>query len=585
MPPAGRLAVLKTARYARIFPRVAKGANIPAVIAGFRDRIGESLVAFGAVFANRDLRRIELALAGSISGEWAYAIALAVFAFDRGGAAAVGVVGLIRFLPSALAAPFAAVLGDRFRRGHVMVVSDGLRALAVAGAAIAALTGSPTVVIYALAVFIAVVSTAFRPAQAAILPSLARTPEELTAANVASTTIESIGSFAGPALGGLLLAGTSAGVVFAATAATFIWSAVLVLGVRSEQGPPARDASPGIAAEAAAGFHAIIGEARLRLIVGLYGAQTLVAGALNVLVVVAALDLLGFGKSGPGLLNSAVGIGGLAGGLVALALVGRQRLATDFGIGLFLWGIPIALIGVWPHEAAALLLLAVLGVGNTIVDVAALTLLQRAAANEILARVFGVIESLLVGAIGVGAILAPLLISGLGIRGALVATGMLLPVLAALTWRRLVQIDSEIAVPERELALLRGLPIFAPLPPAALEHLAGSLRALRLQDGEEIIREGDPGELFYVVATGDVAVSAQGKETGSLGPGESFGEIALLRPVPRTATVVARGPVELFTLDRDEFVTAVTGHPESLEAADAVIGTRLGALRPGMASL
>jgi MFS family permease len=555
------------------------------VIAGFRERIGESLAALGAVFANRDLRRIELALASSISGEWAYAIALAVFAFDHGGAAAVGVVGLIRFLPSAVASPFAAVLGDRFRRGHVMVVSDGLRAFAVLGAAMAALAGSPVAVVYALAVVVAVVSTAFRPAQAAILPSLARTPEELTAANVASTTIESIGSFAGPALGGLLLAATSAGVVFAATAVTFIWSALLVLGVHSEQRAPGREGSPGIAAEAAAGFRAIIGEARLRLIVGLYGAQTLVAGALNVLVVVAALELLGFGESGPGLLNSAVGIGGLAGGLIALALVGRERLATDFGIGLFLWGIPIALIGVWPHEAAALLLLAVLGVGNTIVDVAALTLLQRAAANEILARVFGIIESLLVGAIGVGAILAPLLISGLGIRRALVATGLLLPVLAALSWRRLVQIDSEIAVPERELALLRGLPIFAPLPPAALEHLAGSLRALRLQDGEEIIREGAPGDRFYVVAEGEVTVSTQGKEMRSLGPGESFGEIALLRPVPRTATVVARGPVELLTLDRDEFVAAVTGHPESLEAADAVIGTRLGALRPGMASL
>jgi MFS family permease len=555
------------------------------MIAGLRERLAQSLRAFKAVFANRDLRRIELALAGSVSGEWAYAIALAVFAFDRGGAAAVGLVGLIRFLPSAVAAPFAAVLGDRFPRARVMVGADILRAVATAAAGAAALGDAPAGVIYALAGFVSVVSTAFRPAQAAILPSLARTPEELTAANVASTTIESVGSFVGPALGGLLLAATSPGVVFAATAGTFAWSALLVLGIHSEPEPGESFARDGIGAEALAGFRTIAAEARLRLVVVLYGAQTLVAGALNVLIVVAALELLDLGRSGPGFLNSAVGVGGLAGAVVALALVGRRRLASDFGLGLVLWGVPIALIGVWPHEAPVLVLLGLLGVGNTLVDVAALTLLQRAAPDEVLARVFGVIESLLVGAIGLGAIVAPLLISGLGIRGALIATGSVLPVLAALVWRRLVRIDSEVAVPERQLALLRALPIFAPLPAATLEHLAGSLRARRVSPGEQIIREGEPGDRFYVVAAGEVEVSANGQPLGTLGPGEAFGEIALLREVPRTATVVARREAELYSLDRDEFVTAVTGHPESREAADAVIGARLGSLRTGMASI
>jgi MFS family permease len=574
-----------TATCARIFPRVAKAANIHMMTGGARERLTESLVAFRAVFANPDLRRIELALTGSITGEWAYAIALAVYAFDRGGPAAVGIVGLIRFLPAAVSSPFAAMLGDRFRRGRVMVASDLLRALATAAAAAAVLGGAPAGVVYALAGFVSVVSTAFRPAQAALLPSLARTPEELTASNVASTTIESVGSFAGPALGGLLLAATSVGVVFAATAATFVWSALLVLGITSEPAAGKRGRGPGIRAEALAGFRIIALEARLRLVVALYGAQTLVAGALNVLIVVAALDLLDLGKSGPGFLNSAVGIGGLAGAVVALALVGRRRLATDFGLGLFLWGVPIALIGVWPHEAPALVLLAVLGVGNTLVDVAALTLLQRAAPDEVLARVFGVIESLLVAAVGLGAILAPLLIALFGVRGALIATGALLPVLTAFAWRRLVRIDSEVTVPERELALLRHLPMFAPLPAAILEHLAGSLRRSRVQAGEAIVQEGGPGDLFYVIASGEVDVSVGGRPTAKLGSGDYFGEIALLRQVPRTATVVARTDVELYSLDRDEFVTAVTGHPESRDAADAVIGARLGTLRSGMASI
>ena len=173
-----------TATCARIFPRVAKDANIAPMTRGARERLAESLVAFRAVFRNPDLRRIELALTGSVTGEWAYAIALAVYAFDRGGAAAVGIVGLIRFLPAAVSAPFAAVLGDRFRRGRVMVASDVLRALAMAAAAAATLGGAPAGVIYALAGSVSVVSTAFRPAQAALLPSLARTPEELTASNV-----------------------------------------------------------------------------------------------------------------------------------------------------------------------------------------------------------------------------------------------------------------------------------------------------------------------------------------------------------------------------------------------------------------
>jgi MFS family permease len=554
------------------------------VTAEARERLAESWQAFRAVFANPDLRRIELALTGSVTGEWAYAIALAVFAFDRGGAAAVGLVGLIRFVPAALAAPFAAVLGDRFDRGRVMVVSDILRALAMAAAGATALADGPAGAVYALAGFVAVVSTAFRPAQAAILPSLARSPEELTAANVASTTIESVGSFVGPALGGLLLAATSTGTVFLATAGAFVWSALLLAFV-SGRGVPERRETPSLGAEALAGFRTIASQGRLRLIVGLYGAQTLVNGALNVLIVVAALDLLDLGRSGPGFLNSAVGVGGLLGVVVALALVGRRRLAADFGVGLVLWGIPIALIGVWPHEAAALVLLAVLGIGNTLVDVAALTLLQRSAPDEVLARVFGVIEFVLIGAIGVGAILAPALISALGIRGALIVTGALLPALAVIAWPRLNRIDSEVAVPERELGLLRGLDIFAPLPPATIEHLAGSLRARRAEAGEEIIREGEAGDLFYVVGSGEVDVTQDGRSLGTLGPGESFGEIALLRPVPRTATVVARGDVELYTLDRDEFVAAVTGHPESREAVDAVIGARLGSLRTGMASI
>jgi MFS family permease len=551
-----------------------------------RGQLAESLSAFRDVFRNADLRRLELAWAGSVAGEWSYVVALAVFAYQAGGATAVGLVGVIRFLPSAVAAPFTALLGDRYPRARVMLGTDIVRAVALAVAAAAVFADAPAGAIYGLAGFVSLVSTAFQPAQAALLPSLARRPEELTAANVASSTIESVGSFAGPALGGVLLAVTGTGVVFAATAGTFAWSALLVARIGAGERKEREVAvGGGRARTALAGFRTIGSEPRLRLLVGLYAAQTLVAGALNVLIVVTALELLDLGESGVGFLNSAVGAGGLAGVVVALALVGRRRLASDFRLGLILWGVPIVLIGVWPEQASVFALLALLGVGNTLVDVAGLTLLQRAVPDEVLARVFGVLESLVVGTIGLGAVAAPLLVAMLGIRGALIATGALLPLLAVLTWRRLARIDTALAVPERQLALLRALPLFAPLPAAAIEHLAASLIPVTAAPGAEIIRQGEGGDRFYVVAEGEVDVAVDGAPGARLGPGDSFGEIALLRDVPRTATVTAAGEASLFALERDEFIAAVTGHPASAAAADAVVATRLGSLRPGMASV
>lgn len=548
-----------------------------------RRSFGDSARAFRKVFANRNLRRLELAWVGSITGEWAYGVALAVFAYEDGGAAAVGLVAVARWIPSALAAPFLAVLGDRFPRQRVLLAADVSRALAMSAAAAVALAEGPALAVYGLAVFVALASKTFRPAQAALLPSLARTPAELTASNVASTAIESTGSFAGPALGGLLLVATSPGVVFAVTAVTFVWSALLVAGIHA----PAPSRRPafvrrGAGREALAGFGAILGHGDVRLIVGLYAAQTLVAGALNVLVVVAAVELLGLGTGGVGFLNSAVGVGGLAGVALTFALVGRRRLAGDFGAGIVLWGLALVLVGLWPEPALALLFLGLLGVGNTLVDVAGVTLTQRAVPEDVLARVFGALESLLVGALALGALVAPLLIDQLGIRTALVVTGALLPLFAAAAWGRLRRIDRAASAPEREIELLRGIPILAALPAVTLEQLAVALEPLRLPAGAQVFAQDEPGDRFYLVAEGAVDVSVDGEPTRRLGPGSSFGEVALLRDVPRTATVRTSEATELLALSRDRFVAAVTGHAASLDAANAAIGSyRLPALRTG----
>jgi hypothetical protein len=225
------------------------------------------------------------------------------------------------------------------------------------------------------------------------------------------------------------------------------------------------------------------------------------------------------------------------------------------------------------------------GLGVTLVDVAGLTLLQRAVPDEVLTRVLGVVQSVFVGTLGLGAILAPVLISAFEIRGALIISGALLPVLAALFWRRLIALDDEALAPTRELALLRQIPIFQPLPPATLDQVASSLLAVSATAGTEIVRKGEHGDRFYIVSSGEVEVVSLREQVNVQGPGEYFGEIALLRDVPRTATVKAKTDVELYALERDEFLSAVTGHPASAEAADAVVASRLAGLRPGMASL
>jgi MFS family permease len=539
----------------------------------------EPLVPFRGVFVNANLRRLELAWAGSITGEWGYAVALSVFAYHAGGATAVGLLMLVRMLSSAVVAPFSSVLGDRYDRARVMISTDLIRAVALAGAGVAALADAPAIVIYALAVLVAIVSTAFHPAQAALTPSLASSPEELTAANAVGSTIESVGTFAGPALGGLLLAATSIGVVFIVMAALFLWSALFVMRIRTQAAPVSAAAAshPPFLHQAAAGIRTIVKEPNVRVIVGLYGCQTLVAGALRVFIVVMAFRLLHTGNAGVGFLNSATGIGGVVGALATIAIVSRSRLATDFGVGVVLWGLPIALIGIWPNQWLALTMLGVVGVANTIVDVAAFTLLQRAVPDEVLARVFGVLQSVLLGTIGIGSVLASVLVSALGARTALVVAGAFLPAVALVTYRRLAAIDAAATRPSPErVRLLEANPIFAPLPPAAIEWLSSRLIPVHLDAGATLFRQGEHGDRFYLVETGELEVVVDGAPPKVVGQGEPLGEIALLRDIPRTATVRARTDADLYALEREDFLGAVTGHPGSAEAAEAVVGARLG---------
>src|SRR5204863_1500008 len=253
--------------------------------------------------------------------------------------------------------------------------------------------------------------------------------------------------------------------------------------------------------------------------------------ALNVLIVVVAFRLLHAGGGWVGFLSAAVGAGVLVGGFGSLALTGR-RLAVPFAVGLLLWGIPIALVAASPHRLTAVLLLTAVGVGNALEDVAGIALLQRLASDELLGRVFGVLFGAATAGMGIGAIVAPALISGLGVRGALIATGALLPVLVAVSWPALRRVDGVAAAPTAALTLLGRVPMFAALSLAAKEQLAQSLVPVRVPGGGEVIAEGDVGDRFYIVGGGRLEVTSAGRHLRDLVPGDSFGEIALLRDVP-----------------------------------------------------
>lgn len=530
------------------------------------------------VFRNRELRLLELAWAGSVIGHYGFQIALGVYAYQAGGPAAVGVMFLLRTL-GALATPPAAALGDRYRRIWVMAGSDLLRALLVLATLAVIVADASVVFVYVFAGLAAAVGTAFRPAQIAVLPQLARTPEELTMANVVATTIEGLGMFVGPALAGLVLAISGIEATLVVMAIALLWSAVIILPIKETPPVPGAEGHPGFVEFLFAGFGITWKSPDLRLLTGVLSGQALTAGCINVLVVVMALGLLEMGEGGVGLLDAAVGVGALLGAVVIVPLVAKAKLTAPFLAGAVLWGLPLVAIAAWPSVGVAVAALALVGIGNTLVDVAGFTLLQRIAPEDALARVFGVVETMFYLAIGIGSLLAPLIVEAWGTRAALVMVGLFLPVIVVLLARRIMAIDAEAVIPEHEVELLARLPMFAPLPRISLERLARQLIPVEAEAGTEIIRQGDEGDRFYIIDEGRCEVIVDGRPIAATVRGGAFGEIALLRDVPRTATVVALTPVKLYALERDDFLASVTGHSASEEAADALIVSRLSSVR------
>jgi MFS family permease len=526
------------------------------------------LAAAALASKNENVRRVELAWGAAISSEWAYFVALGVFAYDKGGASAVGLAGLMRLLPAGVVAPAAASLGDRVRREQLLLGAAILGTVSLAGSALAAFADSESGV-FACAALFGISTTLIRPTLQALLPSLTRTPQELVASNAATSTVESLGTLIGPLVAGALIAQTRVGVTFAVAAGTLAVGVGLLLRVRSDGAAPSLAAArgrPGFA------WRTVAQHPGAPVVVVLMVAQAFVRGCLNVLIVVAAFKLLHGAGGTVGLLTAAIGAGGVL-GAIASSTIRSRRLARIFALSLFGWGLPIVLVAPSPQLVAAFVLLAIVGASNSIEDVSGFTLLQRAIRDDALSGVLGLIWGTAMGALALGSIATPLLVRELGARTAFVIVGFLLPALTIAGFRRMRILD-EAAAPTEQQLRVDDVPMFAPLSLAAKERLATKLVPLDVPAGETIVRTGDVGDRFYIVDSGAVRIGLDGGEKES-GAGDYFGEIALLRDVPRTATVTATTATRLFALERADFLAAVTGHALAEAAAEDVVDARL----------
>lgn len=537
-----------------------------------RSRLRDAGAAFASNWVNPDLRRAQLSFLGAWTAEWAFTVALGIVAYRDGGAVAVGLVGLLRMVPSAIFAPLLSPIADRGRRERVLILVSIVRGAATAAAAVVVTVAGPAAVIYALAVVSTIAATLYRPAHSALLPSLCHTGYELASANMVRGLLDSAATVVGPLLAAVLLQFTGVDVVFAVAAAASFAAAALLVRLRYEAPPrPPAPSRPNIVNEAVDGIRAVAKDRDLVLILGLAAAQALTRGALTVLSVVVAIELLGTGEPGVGALMTAVGVGAVVGSLAASLLVGTGRLGTWFAVGVGLWGLPIALVGVFPQQAAALFLLSFVGVGNALIDVAGFTLIARLAPDEVLARVFGVLESMVAVFVGIGGVVASALIGWLGIQPALIAIGLLCPVLAVASAWRLRRLDRSVAVLDLDIGLLRRVAMLDTLPLPSIEQLARGLEPVAVPVGTTVFEQGDRGDRYYVIETGEVDVIHDGRVVASLGPGEGFGEIALLRPTGRMATVVARSDLRLQALTCDRFLPVVLGYTPSAVLASATV--------------
>ena len=546
-----------------------------------RRRCGTSARALSATTKSPSLLRAQLSFGATWTAEAAFTAAIGVVAFNDGGAAAVGIVVFARLAPTALFTPLGAVFADRFPRDRVLVLSSLVRAAAGAGIVAVLVVGGPQLAIYGLAVISTMAFRLFRPTHSALLPSLCRTPFELSTANVVRGMLDSVSTLLGPLAAALLLYLASTTAVFATSAALTLTSAALLVRL-SYEAPPRKRPEPlrRIAREIGEGFQALTRYREAGLLIWLSLAQSLTQGFLTVFMVVLAFDELGMGAPGVGLLNAAVGAGCVAGSVGASMFVTGRRLAVLEGAGVLLWGVALSVSGTLPLAPVVLGMMCVAGIGNSFLDIGLHTLPARLVPEHLLARIFGVKGSLTALAGAAGAFVTPFAIDLLGIQSAMFALGLIAPALTTLAWRHLRKIDAMVEQRDSEIAVLNHVPMFRPLPIPAIDGLALHVEEVQFEAGQIVCCQGDDADRFYLIEAGAAEVIGDGRLVRTLDPGDSFGEIALLGDTRRTATVRARTPLRMYAVDGRPFCSTVNAYPSSRREADELVVDRLGAFAP-----
>lgn len=553
----------------------------------------EPLAVMATILRSGALLRTQVAFllfAASEVGAW---VAILVYAYDQGGVTASGLVAFVQLAPAVVFAPVAATIGERLAHTRLLAVAYlaiGLTSLLMAALLV---TGQPPLAVYAAAVVAGLAYTVVRPAHASVMPDIAQTPSELTAANVASGTMENLGVIVGSLGGGILLGVIGAGGVYAVCALAALAGFALVVRLQVSVADRTRGharrtaghagaaveetaAAPGdLAHEMVAGLRTGFGNPLIRPLVLVTGLSFVLQGAADVLMVVFALDAARMGEGGVGALSGAIGIGGLLGAAAAIPLVGRRHLASALLVAALVAGSGLLMPGLVPLPVMGLAGFLVIGVGRTLIDVVARTMLQRVTPERYLARVFGLAEGTAMAGLALGTLVAPLVVALAGPSAALVVAGLILPAGAVALGAALRRSEAAGVIHERELAMVRRVGVFAPLPVHVLERLAAHAVLTRIATGENVVVEGEPGDSLYMVESGSLVVTGAGRELNRLGPGDWFGEVALIHDVPRTATVTATTDVVLFGLDRQPFLEALAGQSAAYALARTVAEERL----------
>jgi MFS family permease len=529
------------------------------------------------VFANPGLRRIQLAFLGSGLGDWAYATAVTVWAYHDGGATAVGAFQATRFILAAIAGPVGATIADRMSRRTFMMISDASRAVLVAAAAVCVSAGLD-VAVYALALLAVIAGAPFRAAQAGLVPQLVDDPRVLTSSNAVASNIENVVIFVGPSIGAVLVGTVGVEAAFWLNVATFVWSSWLMYGVHVPPRPSRQTAEdgeePGVLRETLGGVRLIATDPDLRTTAVLAALQGGLFGALTVLNVIIAIEMLDSGPAGVGLLQAVMGLGSIAGGVAVLSRVARQAVATDMAVGVVGWAVPFLLLAIYPSAPTAVLALLVVGFMDPWVNLGLDTLPQRLSEERVMSRVFATIDASLIASMSIGSVIAPVLLHLVGLRTTLVVLGVAVVVYAAAKLPRMRRLDQRLSAPA-DTELLAAVPIFAPLPSSSVEGLAKASTRRHVPAGQAVVTEGEAAHEFFLIVSGEVEVTQGDQVLRREGPGDVFGEIGLLRDVPRTATVTAVTDVELVVVDRNAFLETVTGTVESLRAAEDLAWRRL----------